>query len=116
MSVIAVNTEELLGAVSMLPKMKRAPTGSKGEIPMDTILIPGENEIMVDTPAFQSLVSGEGKLNVEASVDGRQLRDAVEIHAGKKNKACKSDKIFITVKDRKLCLKGIIEIQLPLLR
>ena len=77
-SPVEVGAAEFRIAVARLPKMKRAPAGARGAMPRDTILSPGDDGIMVETPVVASLVPSRPVWQVSVSVDAWRLLEVCD--------------------------------------
>jgi len=58
-----------------MPKMRRAPAGARGSIPVDTLLSADPNGVFVETPIVGTLVQGSSGWSKSVSVHARKLID-----------------------------------------
>ena len=65
--------DDLAAAASQLPKMNRAPAGSKGSIPSDTLLSPDHEGLMVETSVISTFIPANKPWRITASVDAKKL-------------------------------------------
>jgi hypothetical protein len=99
-------TEILFGdfaaAASRLPKMKRAPTGSKGTIPSDTLLSPDREGLVVQTSVVSTFIHTNKPWRITASVDAKKL---VEICKTIRKIGAEGETIEISVEGREMWFK-----------
>lgn len=96
---IEVDLNELIKAVSQLPKMKRAPMGSKGVIPSDTLLSPDSDGLLVETSVISTFVQSSEPWGVKVSVDAKRL---IEMCDRLKRIGASGKPIELSLQDREL--------------
>ena len=70
---IQVSLSEFDEAVRHMPKMRRAPAGARGSIPVDTLLSADPKGVFVETPIVGTLVQGTSGWSESVSVHARKL-------------------------------------------
>jgi hypothetical protein len=99
---VRVSFDDFVFAVSQLPRMKRAPRGSTGNIPTDTLLSAHENGIMVETSIVSSLVHADRPWALNLSIDAKKL---VEVCETFRKLGAVGQTIDVAVDGRKLNMK-----------
>ncbi|MEI9416216.1 hypothetical protein [Mesorhizobium sp. Cs1321R2N1] len=102
---VEVSALDFYQAVAKLPQMRRAPAGAKGSIPKDTLLLPADGGVMIETPIMGSLVHSSPSWRIQVSADARKLLDLCERY--KKLGAYKDSKsvFLVSVADGELRVK-----------
>ena len=101
-TAIQVRFDELSDAASRLMKTKRAPIGSRGSVPSDTLLSPHGEGVLVETSVVASLVSSDQRWTVNVSVDAQKLTN---VCATLKKLGAAGQGIELSVKERELWLR-----------
>jgi hypothetical protein len=101
-ATLQVRFDEFAAAASRLLKMKRAPRGSKGSIPSDTLLSAHGEGILVETSVVSSLVNSDRPWNVNVSVDAKRLIEVCEVF---QKLGAAGHGIEVSIEMQKLCLK-----------
>jgi hypothetical protein len=94
--------DDLAAAASQLPKMKRAPAGSRGIIPSDTLLSPDREGLLVETSVISTFIPADEPWQITASVDARKL---VAICKTIKEIGAAGEMIEISVEEREMWFK-----------
>ena len=116
-SKITVDSAQFLEAVSKVPKMKRAPRGSKSSIPKDTIISGTRNgELLVETPVASTVIHIGGAWSGEASLNALGLFEIVKALLSPKKGVPNTEKLELWVSGERLFVRGLTEVSLPLLK
>ena len=96
-SQVRVGFDDFATAASQLPKMKRAPRGTSGSIPSDTLLSANADGMMVETAVVSTLVNANRAWMSNVSVDTKKL---LELCAALKKLGASGEEIEISLDER----------------
>lgn len=112
-----VSLAEFELAVRRLPKKKLRMVGVRTSMPVDTILNPDPNGVMVETPVMSSLVMGNPPWHTAVSVHSWKLVGIFDTLKKIRSKSEKTDRISIGCDDREFfVMYNTTKLSVPILR
>jgi len=93
---ITVKSDAFIVATNKITMMKRAPKGSRSQMPTDTLISRAGDKLKIETPVAENLIDFSGIWHAVVSVDARLLAKAAQSHG-------QSDSL-------KISLNGVLQI------
>lgn len=78
MNLVVLRLGDLRVAADKLGPL-RAPAGARGQISRTTEIKPDPHGVSIETPFVETAVAAEGAWKIVVSVDGRRLRDTLDL-------------------------------------